>query len=69
MNPGFGKVTFRNCVFRNNTASSLGGEPCNLGAQLGSEFIDCLFIGNSANDAGACIALNNGSDALSTVSL
>ena len=30
-------------------------------AQNGS-FIDCLFVGNSARDAGACIALQNGAD-------
>ena len=55
-------MTFRNCVFRNNTAGSLGGAVCNLAAQNGSEFIDCLFVGNSARDAGACIALQNGAD-------
>ena len=63
LNPQFGKVTFRNCVFRNNTAGSLGGAVCNLDAtKNGSEFIDCLFVGNSARDAGACIALQNGAD-------
>ncbi|MEC8114222.1 MAG: hypothetical protein VX104_00075 [Planctomycetota bacterium] len=66
LNPGFGKVTFRNCVFRNNTAgadgSGNGGAVCNLGSQLGSEFIDCLFINNSGIDAGGCFAFANGAD-------
>ena len=35
LNPGFGKVTFRNCVFRNNTAGSLGGAVCNLAPRTG----------------------------------
>lgn len=66
LNPSFGKVTFQNCVFRNNTAgadgSGNGGAVCNLGAQNGSEFIDCLFINNSAIDAGGCFAFGNGAD-------
>lgn len=57
-----GKVTFRNCIFRNNTSGGNGGAVCNLQAQNGSEFIDCLFIGNSGNDAGACFAFANGAD-------
>ena len=33
---------------------------CNLNPQNGSEFINCVFLNNSGNDAGAAFANNNG---------
>jgi hypothetical protein len=59
---GVNDVTFENCEFIGNTSASLNGGAFYGESNSPAEFLNCLFVGNSADNFGGAIAVTNSND-------